>query len=426
MITTNRGLVSLACLCTAALGVLSPRAGAQTLTGLGFAPSGTSSRGLAISADGSAVVGYGTISANDRALRWTSAGGMANLGTLTGGTISHGSAISADGSVAVGYSDFGSGQAVVRAFRWTAADGMVSIGTLTGGTFTYGNGVSADGLTVVGYGNSSTGSHAFRWSSAAGMQDLGVLSGYSASLALAANSNGSVVVGYSQTPGARAFRWTSAGLEDLGTLNGGASYAYAVSADGSVVAGRTFSVSTNSGTVFRWTAGGGLEDLGTLSGDASAFAYGMNADGSMIVGMSQAAGAPPTQRAYLWTNALGMVDLNTYLPTLGMNLSGWTLTNAWDISPDGRFITGYGAHNGAVEAWLATLPAGCAADVGSQGGVAGADGLLNNNDFIVFINYFFGQDSRADRGAQGGVLGHDGLFDNNDFIVFINQFFTGC
>ncbi len=70
--------------------------------------------------------------------------------------------------------------------------------------------------------------------------------------------------------------------------------------------------------------------------------------------------------------------------------------------------------------------AACPADIGRQGGVAGADGELNNNDFIAFIDYFFSQDRRADRGVQGGVAGTDGQFDNNDFVVYIDQYFSGC
>ncbi len=74
-----------------------------------------------------------------------------------------------------------------------------------------------------------------------------------------------------------------------------------------------------------------------------------------------------------------------------------------------------------------TGPAPCGpADIAGQGGVPGADGLLNNNDFVVFIDYFFTQNPLADRGSQGGVAGSDGSFDNNDFIVFIDQFFAGC
>ncbi|MFT3686594.1 MAG: GC-type dockerin domain-anchored protein [Phycisphaerales bacterium] len=66
------------------------------------------------------------------------------------------------------------------------------------------------------------------------------------------------------------------------------------------------------------------------------------------------------------------------------------------------------------------------ADVGQQGGASGFDGSLDNNDFIVFINYFFAQNPIADQGQQGGVPGSDGQYDNNDFIAFIANFFGGC
>ncbi|MFT3686242.1 MAG: choice-of-anchor R domain-containing protein [Phycisphaerales bacterium] len=66
------------------------------------------------------------------------------------------------------------------------------------------------------------------------------------------------------------------------------------------------------------------------------------------------------------------------------------------------------------------------ADFGGAGGLAGADGRLDNNDFIVFIDAFFAASSVADIGQQGGVFGADGAFDNNDFIAFINLFFNGC
>ncbi|HRR53963.1 MAG TPA: GC-type dockerin domain-anchored protein, partial [Candidatus Methanomethylicus sp.] len=44
-----------------------------------------------------------------------------------------------------------------------------------------------------------------------------------------------------------------------------------------------------------------------------------------------------------------------------------------------------------------------AADIGSTGGVPGTDGVLDNNDFVVFIDWFFAQDNRADVGSTGGV-----------------------
>ena len=68
----------------------------------------------------------------------------------------------------------------------------------------------------------------------------------------------------------------------------------------------------------------------------------------------------------------------------------------------------------------------CPGDLGSAGGLPGPDGLRDNNDFIVFIDFFFTPDTRADLGSAGGVAGADGLLDNNDFIVFIDFFFTAC
>ncbi len=68
------------------------------------------------------------------------------------------------------------------------------------------------------------------------------------------------------------------------------------------------------------------------------------------------------------------------------------------------------------------------ADVGGVGGVytGCGDGVLDNNDFVVFIDLFFNGNVLADVGSQGGVPGADGQFNNNDFVVFIDMFFSGC
>jgi hypothetical protein len=95
----------------------------------------------------------------------------------------------------------------------------------------------------------------------------------------------------------------------------------------------------------------------------------------------------------------------------------------------GWYINVTGALGGAMAFDIRTnLPAApCGpADVGGQGGVVGADGVLDNNDFVVFIDRFFAHAASADVGSQGGVAGADGEWNNNDFVVFINQFFAGC
>ena len=104
-----------------------------------------------------------------------------------------------------------------------------------------------------------------------------------------------------------------------------------------------------------------------------------------------------------------------------------TMTEARDIANSGLIVGNCESGLGVTQAVLLyPLPPACAGDVGSAGGEVGADGVLDNNDFIVFINWFFEQDGRADVGVAGGEHGHDGLFDNNDFIAYIDSFFAGC
>jgi subtilisin-like proprotein convertase family protein len=91
-------------------------------------------------------------------------------------------------------------------------------------------------------------------------------------------------------------------------------------------------------------------------------------------------------------------------------------------------LVGNACPAGGTLSSAATISSACLSrsDIGSEGGGGGCDGLLDNNDFIVFINLFFVSDPRADVGIEGGATGSDQLFDNNDFIVFIDGFFQGC
>lgn len=72
------------------------------------------------------------------------------------------------------------------------------------------------------------------------------------------------------------------------------------------------------------------------------------------------------------------------------------------------------------------VPACSGADMGGEGASEEADGRLDNNDFVVFIQRFFESDLQADLGSQGGAPRGDAALDNNDFVVFINEFFAGC
>jgi hypothetical protein len=156
-------------------------------------------------------------------------------------------------------------------------------------------------------------------------------------------------------------------------------------------------------------------------------------------------GSLPTHAGIVWTDGMGLVTVNAY------NAANALIGTVTGNTADGNYNSGtaedrfYGFistvgiarltiadQNGCIEvdhiqAGRSTAALVCGpADIGSAGGLAGADGHLDNNDFIVFINLFFNGQPGADRGTSGGLPGTDGHLDNNDFIVFINQFFAGC
>ena len=127
---------------------------AQTLTQIPNLPGGSFMWASAVSDDGSAVAGDGTIASGDlRAWRWTAAGGLRNLGTVGGATGSSCTAMSGDGQVVVG----SSGTAFDNASKWTSAAGMQTLGALAAGQPSFAFDTNADGSVVVGHGYLGSG-----------------------------------------------------------------------------------------------------------------------------------------------------------------------------------------------------------------------------------------------------------------------------
>jgi probable HAF family extracellular repeat protein len=347
---------------------VAPSAPAASFQGLGDLPGGTfGSWAYSVSVDGKVVVGNSRSTNGTEAFRWTVDTGMVGLGDLPGGVFySEATGVSADGTVVVGR---GSSSFGAEAFRWTQATGMVGLGDLPGGNFSSAaNAVSADGQVVVGFGSSTlsgTRYEAFRWTQATGMEPLGDLpDGKFHSEAYAVSADGQAVVGfgYSTFSGIfpEAFRWTRAtGMVGLGDFPGGwtNSTAYGVSADGSVVIGRAYPGSFGfDGTheAYSWTAQSGLLHLGFAPGDQDSVAWAASADGSTIVGDN-------LSRAIIWDSRHGMRRLREALITdYGLDLTGWELTSARGISPDGNMIVGSGINPaGQYEAWIANLKPPC-------------------------------------------------------------------
>ena len=365
---------------------------------LGDLPGGSVfSEARGVSTAGAVVTGRSTSDVGTQSFVWTLSGEMVPIGSLvaTGNSLPYG--ISADGTVVSGESDPSDGTSAVgaaeradwclststaeslggplpsgtEAYIWSQATGMVGLGDLPGGFFhSSTHGLSRDGLTAHGESYSADGWEAFVWTESGGMVGIGDLPGGDfGSYGHGISDDGSTSVGHSDSDqGAEAYRWTAAGgLQGLGALDPAATFSRAngASFDGSVIVGES-GVGPGTGTeAFRWTEAGGMVSIGELpGGNVRARAWRCSSDGSVVVGDSD---GPPGSQAFIWTETEGMQVLQDVLASRGVDLSGWVLQVAFDVSPDGSAIVGWGSNPlGATEAYLVIL--GQTPSVPSSGG----------------------------------------------------------
>lgn len=333
------------------------------LTNLGVLPDYRISRASAISRDGSAVTGHCySFDGYRRAFRWTRAGGIQDLGVLLGATSSHGGACSGDGATIAGDSGVGF-DGPTRAFRWTADGGMQDLGITAESGWSWSRAASSDGSTVVGdYVTTDGYVRAFLWTDAGGAHDLGLWPGGHSASANAISDDGSTVAGSAEAGinHTIAFRWTcDGGVQDLGSLACewfDVSGAEAISSDGSITVGFSYldnGDNTACCRATRWTETGGVQDLGALPGQAGSMATAISGDGSVIAGYCVVDYWIP-HRPFLWTSTLGMVDLQAYIASQGVDLVGWSLVDVTGLSADGSAMTGWGTTDGQQRAWLIT------------------------------------------------------------------------
>lgn len=375
------------CVWTLALGAAAEAAGAPaSFTALGDLPGGAfGNAALGVSADGRVVVGRSVGASGSEAVRWEG-GAPTGLGDLPGGTFSSlARAASADGAVVVGRATPASD---TEAFRWEAGV-MTGLGNLPGGSgHGQANGVSGDGSVVVGFAAGPSGLEAFRWQGGV-MQGLGDLPGGGfSSAAVGVSADGTRVAGYGNSGDFEAFAWQGGSLLGLGFLaDPGSSptfqsLAYGISADGAVIVG----TSHNRRLVFDPYSGqyveaeylepfrfrdGVLSSLfdglepGDPPGQPWTFGVAMPASADGSVIVGYGFGA------FIWREVGGMRDLEEWLESdFDLDLAGWTLERATGVSANGRVIVGYGRNPaGAQEAWRVGLPAGSAVPALSRGGL---------------------------------------------------------
>jgi len=283
--------------------VTAPTSHAQqyTITDLGTL-SGYESRAFAINDRGD-VVGE-SISPNfsTHAFLWTRRTGMRELTPTDGAEQTAAYGVSATDEVAL----YAYNAIVWNAVDWEARH-VVNVGS-----YSVPQGINSFG-TMAGY--SSQSDHAFQWTKTGGLQDLGTLGG-PISAAFAINDSGQIV-GYSAVPDGgpgHAFLWSQqTGMQDLGTL-GQEADAHAISSSG-MVAG-VYWVNFNTAP-FLWTPTGGLELLPTLPNAVTSTVGGIN-DAGQVVGCALLTNN--TEAGFLWTRAAGVQDLSSLIP----NTKGFT------------------------------------------------------------------------------------------------------
>jgi len=162
------------------------------------------------------------------------------------------------------------------------------------------------------------------------------------------------------------------------TGGGRASVAWGVSADGSVVVGDSDSdLNSIISEAFRWTQATGMVGLGYLpGGELFSSASGVSADGSVVVGSSYTANG---NEAFRWTQATGMVELGD-LAGVALLLSGFGPR----VSADGSVVVG--TSNSDFDAYRWTQATGTVGlgnlEWASSGGASGV-----SSDGSVVVGY---------------------------------------
>jgi hypothetical protein len=282
---------------------------------------------IALSANGEVAVGMSWSDLNPLAdphfaypFRWTQKDGMVALTDLPGIAWD----VSADGTVIVGRYSFAEPGVAATAFRWSAETGFTNLEHIINPGNSHAYSVSPDGRFIAGM----SADQAVRWADGAVM-DLRVRT----TLEVFVSSDGSVASGTRTSPVFDAFRWTA--TEGVMSLQTSSSVSDMVP-DGRLIVGAGF----------RWTPETGLVDVPFNP-------HAVSDDGRLMVGSMAGSGTPA-----IWFDGAGAIELQPFLTGLGLDLTGWRLTDVRAISGDGTTIAGHGTppDPSMPGAWVAVIP----------------------------------------------------------------------
>lgn len=196
---------------------------AASMVSLGQFGGGTSrsSNAMAISLNGSTIVGSGHPVLTG-ALAWKGEGQFSLLGYLPQDVAAAATAVSRDGTAIAGYSSDSFGR--TRAFRWTQVTGMVPLASGQEGLGDLvATGMSGDGTVVVGWATSATEETAWIWSDSTGwfrLEELLLmkyrfgLNGWTLHRATGISDNGRTLVGQGRNPQGQLAGWVLTLPED--------------------------------------------------------------------------------------------------------------------------------------------------------------------------------------------------------------------
>jgi uncharacterized membrane protein len=375
-------------------------------------------------------------------------------------------AVSGDGSTITGEC-IPQGQSNVRTFRLRAGQDIEYLPKLSGYAANITRAINADGSVIVAESNFFNVDNyprvATRWTGAGPAENLGpVSSSYRGYTPAAVSSDGSIVlvnalvsVGTAYYPFVRLANGTYLPFTDYTHVTVGVGTS--LSADGSTAIGYIrvdFGPSVAYPVAF--TPGQPLKYLEFPAGGWSPIPFAVNHDGRIIYG--QGRGTDGFQHLIRWIDGVivddnavtwgirsvsddgtvfsglyqpnpddiytthacflsftrGFNDLNTLLPTLGVDLTGYVLTSVTGMSADGSVMAGECTYNGVARRWLLRNfhPNFCLADIDHND-------VVDLNDFFAFLNCFDTYQPCADIDNIPGV-------DLGDFFAFFDAWDASC